>query len=188
MREQQERGRNFQANAVALLGFDGVVLGILASNNFLLAGSYLTARTVFGVLAVLALAVSAFAAVRVITPRGTGSVVIDDTLDAWQDLHHKEGAKVLAFQHFAHMLLARDPAPTTSASSEARWWRRRTGQPQVLHQAAELAKFRSRWTTASAVALLSALAALVAVILVPLFDSDGGTPSQAPSPSITTQR
>jgi len=181
LREQQERGRSFQANAVALLGFDGVVLGILASGDFLASADDWSVQTIAGIGAVAMLAVSAFAAVLVITPRGTGAVVIDDTLDAWQDIH--AGVEVRANQHFAHMLLAKDPAPATPPESRTQWWRRRAGRLQVLHQAADLAKVRSRWTRVSAVSLLGAVAALVVVILASLTGVDDGVTSPSPTPT-----
>ncbi len=162
--EQQRRGASFQANAVALLGFDGIVLGILATGDFLVADDFWSFRSVAGRLAVLLLAVSALCAVRVISPRGAGSVVIDDTLDGWEGVYRAPSAGERPFeaeQQFAHMLLARDPVPATPGPAARRWRSRRTDGKQVLHDAARLAEFRSDWTRYSGWLLLAALTALV---------------------------
>lgn len=189
LEEQQRRGASFQTTAGTLLGFDGVVLGILASNDFLAADGSWSFRAVVGKVGVLALAASAYAAVRVIAPRAAGSVVIDDTLDAWKDFHDdNEHAKVRPTQHFAHMLLAKEPAPATTELSRRRWWKRREGRRQVLYQAADLAEHRSKWTQRSAWSLMGAVVALVlAVFAAPGTPSSSST-TPTPSPTSTTHQ
>jgi hypothetical protein len=191
--QQQSRGSSFQGSAVALLGFVGVVLGVLATNQFLAGSRFWAFSSIVGRVGVLLLAASAYAAVRVVTPRRTGTIVMDDTLDDWENLFEPSSAGVPPYEaakQFAHMLLARDPQLVDSTASGIDAAQRRSPSArkpkQVILDAAETAEHRSLWTTRAAWLLLGAVLALVLVILVP----NGDAPAldlPGPSGSATQQ-
>lgn len=178
--QQQGRGASFQVTAATLLGFDGVVLSILASSDFLATDGAWSFRAVVGKLGVLALALSAFAAVKVIAPRSTGAVTLDDTLDEWKKYHDDENADVRPVQLFANMLLSRDAIPDP-ATPPRRWCRQSQTAKQVLHDAAHLADYRSKWAKWSAWSLMGAVLMLVLAV----WATPGTTPADGRSSSTT---
>ena len=170
LEQQQRRGAGFQQTAVALIGFDGVLLAVLVSGDALGTVSRYDAAWWATIIGAASLVVSAAAGVMTILPRQTNAVGAKDTLKGWAKLK-KKGAWDRANQHFAEMLL--NPAPKRDApkSRWARWARRwrtrlRLAEPptQPLKAATHLATIRGRWTTASAWFLVLGLACLAVAL------------------------
>jgi hypothetical protein len=183
--QEQRRGAAFQQSAVALVGFDGVLLTLLVSSSAIGATtryglswwSTVTGATLF--------ALSAFAGVLALVPWSTYFVVSSETVDAWTEFRTQPTWNTSTY-HFAHMLLAPDPPVRGSE----RWWprvvrkvRALTHRPepptQVLRSAERLSSRRGRWTATSGWLLVGGVIAL----LVGLFALPAVSPPAAPQPS-----
>jgi hypothetical protein len=171
LEQQQRRGTGFQQTAVALIGFDGVLLAVLVSGDAL---GHVTRYHVAWwatVIGAAFLVLSAVAAVMTILPRATNAVGAGDTFGAWKKLK-ENGSWDRANQHFAEMLLNPSPEPEEPKSRWARlarqWcaWLRLPEPPlQPLEAATHLATVRGRWTTGSAWSLVVGLASLAAALI-----------------------
>jgi hypothetical protein len=151
LEQQQRRDASLQQGAIAVIGFDGVLLVILVS------GSALTSIDKFGVswwatvAGVALLVLSSLAGVAAVLPRATYVTGPDDTIKAWA-LHKEEGGWDRVNQHFAEMLL--------SESSSPRQQPRRGRTTQPLLAATQLAAARAKWTASAAVCLVLGLICL----------------------------
>lgn len=179
LEEQHKRGVGFQQNAVALLGFDGVMLAFMASADFLgpvdLSGGGVAGAA--GMVGVVLVATSAFASVLVLIPRAAGGVSIEDATTHWAELHEKgKSDEYDATQHFAHALLNSNPLVVPPATRFARArsqiaadLRRWSGRPpvsaQVLVAARDLASLRGRMVAWSAFFLAAGVIALMVRLL-----------------------
>lgn len=155
--EQHKRSVGFQQNAVALLGFDGVMLAFMASADFTDPGDDAVAQVaaVSGIVGVVLVAVSALIAVAAVVPRTVHGMTIEDVTAVWAEVHDPGKDNYDATQHFAHMLLNQNPTPVgpTSRFRQARaevaadlrrWSGRSPRSAQTLLAARELADARGR--------------------------------------------
>lgn len=187
--QEQSRSAGFQKNAVAMLGFAGVVLTFLATNDFLAGAQWWSFVGVFGRIAVILFAFSALFSVRALTPHGTGSVNLEDTIADWAALHNDQlEEKPVPLQHFTHMLLAIDAKNTDPTKSH----RAKSGggapRPplQVLREAKSLADRRADQATWAARLMAGGVAALMLVVLAPR-DTPGTAPGPAPTPIVSAR-
>ncbi len=174
LEQQQARGARFQETAVAVVGFDGVLLAVLVSGDAL---SHLPRQGLAWWSAIVGstlLVLSSLAGVMSIKPRATNAVGASDTLNAWAELK-EYGSWDRANQHFAEMLLnpsPRNEEPASPRERRAARWRGRLRVPgppaQPLLAAAHLAGVRGRWAARSAGLLVVGLGCLaVAMIVAP---------------------
>jgi hypothetical protein len=175
--EQQKRTSTFQTNAVALLGFDGVLLALLVGTGVVTVTQASPTAWWAARVGAAAIAASALCAVAAVVPRSTGTVATSDTLNGWTDFHVAEthDPAYQAAQHFANMLLASDAVESDATGRLARarakilrrvrrWTRREEPSTQVLIAARRLATARGRWTTGAAAFLAAGVLALVVVV------------------------
>lgn len=171
LEQQQRRAATFQQTSVALVGFDGVLLALLLSNDTLGTFVRYSAAWWAGTIAALLFALSALIGVLVLVPFGMYSVPADTTISHWaKQLVTPDWDR--STQHFAHMLLVEAPPERGADSRPARfrrWWRARLHMKplpmQPLRSAERLATRRGRLTTTSAFTLLGGIIALVVVLV-----------------------
>ena len=185
LEQQQRRSQSFQQTAVAMIGFDGVLLALLVSSGALRA-AHQQVPWGFTVAAALALALSSLAGVATIVPRYTDAVGAAQTVEAWATFK-QVGGWDQSTEHFAEMLLAADPpleGKPGPAERVASWFRALARRPepprQPLLAATRLASVRGRWAGWSG-ALLAAGVTCLAVALVV-----GPAPAPTPAPARST--
>lgn len=190
LEQQQRRSDVFQQGAIALVGFDGILIAILASGDAL--GS--TTRYSAAWWAVIAGAglflVSALCGVVALIPRQTNTVPAASTVRAWREFRREGGFDRDALR-FADMLLASKPK---AAASRPTWGLRLRARArkllalpkpkrQPLRAAEQLASVRGTWTLRAGVLLIAGLFALLVVLIV----SPVPTPNEGQQPQVTTE-
>ena len=150
--QHQRRNASTQQMAIALLGFDGVLLAVLVS-----AGTELPRTTVC---AAVLLVLSAAFAVWVILPGRTFFIDTEQTIEAWEKLH--SGVPIDEAQLFAQMLLARqsdlvDEQQPTRRGAKRRY-ERSAKDRQILLSVEKLGSRRSTPLTWSCSTMLVAFA------------------------------
>lgn len=172
LEQQQRRSAAFQQTAVALVGFDGVLLAVLASGDTIATVGKSPAAFWATIGAAVLILLSAGAGVMAILPRSTSAVTAKETVEQWHQLNRGGGTHDRDVQHFAEMLLAIDPPSTSKPTPVDRiqaWWRtKRARDPvptQPLKASELLATARGTWTSRSGVLLVGGLLC-VAVVLI----------------------
>lgn len=164
--EQHRRSATFQQTAVALAGFDGVLLALLVNADTLGALTRFSTSWWAGMVAAFGFAVSAVFAVLALIPYSAYTVAAQDTLEAWAK-HLITPDWDNSRYHFAHMLLAHDRAIHADAGRFRQYWRERLKLDPVtqpLKSAERMASRRARLAAASAATLLAGVLALVVVL------------------------
>ncbi len=168
----EQRSSGFQQTAVGILGFTGVILVFAGSDTWLNPVDEISpiARAA-GLVALVAVALSALVAVSAFTPRTTASISQDAVIQAWANLHEGK-EEVNPGQHFTDLFLTTDPIVPPQTGRIARAvtalrssYRRMTGLPplevQPLRAAHQLAEDRARAVTNAARLLAIATTALL---------------------------
>lgn len=170
LEQQQRRSTNLQQTAVALIGFDGVLLAVLVSGDSLSTSIRHSTSWWTTVIGAGLIVMSSIAGVMAIRPRPIYVAGADLTVDEWAKLH-TEATWDRATQHFAEMLLAADPPLTDTSTRVAHvvaWWRtklRRAPLPRQPILAAEhLSNVRARWSSWAGWLLVAGLACLAATL------------------------
>lgn len=171
LEQQQRRSATFQQTAVALLGFDGVLLAVLVSAATLSGRSQQPAARWATVAAAIFIVASSAAGVLAILPRSTSAASASLTVKSWSEFHANGGYGRDA-QHFAEMLLAADPPSTSTMTLREHldaWWRhRRRREPiptQPLLAAEELSGTRAAWASRSGWLLLGGVVCLAVALI-----------------------
>lgn len=180
--QQQRRASSFQQTAVAIIGFDGVLLAVLVSGDAL---SGVTRNTLTWWLVVAGAAVlvlSSLVGLGAVRPRATNVVGANLTVTAWADFNANGGWNNTT-QHFAEMLLAANPPSEREPSWQGRiaaTVRAKTGRPQPSRQpllaATHLANARGRWASWSGALLAVGIALLAAALMAAPADAPSTTP------------
>lgn len=189
--EQQRRGASFQQAAVALVGFDGVLLALLIGNDTLRDVDRYSLPWWAAILGALFFVGSAIVGLRALRPTPIYSSKVEATVKAWQTFI-TEGSEKEDVYHFAHMLLVTDP-PTEGLKSDPLRWeylRRALGRPspptQPLIAAEQLATHRGTLAMRASRLLVGGILALFAFLLsVPPADTQPISP-QGGQPSATS--
>lgn len=189
LEQQQRRGEAFQQTAVALVGFDGVLLALLVSGGALTSTTRYTAAWWATIDGAGLFVVSAFCGVCAVLPRAISTVPAAGTIKRWQKFRKKGGFNRDALW-FADMLLSATPVQGTPSSH---WSRMRTtvrralrrSEPtlQPLEAAERLATTRGLWVLRAGGFLI---AGLLSLLLVLLFTSDSAMPRPDETPSVHT--
>lgn len=189
LEQQQRRGASFQQTAVAVIGFDGVLLAVLVSGDSLGSTGRYTGAWWATVTSAALFVLSSLAGVLALRPRATNAVAAGLTIDAWKDLHD-QGSWNRAHQHFAEMLLSPDPPvagrPRRADRLRRRWrafWRLPEPPRQPLLAATHLATVRGRWVTGAAALLVAGLASL-GIALLTAQETATPDPAAASAPAV----
>jgi hypothetical protein len=158
--QQRQRTASFQTNAAALLGFNGVLLGLLVTGGMLGNSAVFSIAWWAGLAAVVAFTVSAGISISALVPAGTAVVGAGATIQQWGD-HLAQGGYDDSTYQFAHMLLGTNH----TAAGDRKLRRPATTQP--LRAAEESASKRGRRVLSAGLALLVGVIALAVALIAP---------------------
>ncbi|MCG2797816.1 MAG: hypothetical protein L6367_04660 [Cellulomonas sp.] len=191
LEQQHRRAATFQQTAVALVGFDGVLLALLISDGTIGASMRWSMSWWFGLVAAVMFAVSSIFGVLAIVPFNNYSVTSRQTREAW-DKYLTEGGWDTSTYHFTHMLLAPNPPEQGHDRLPARFgraWRallgRKNPPTQPIVSSERLATRRGKLTAWSAWSILIGIFALAALLLTSPVNA--GTRDPEPSQTPVTQ-
>lgn len=194
LEQQHRRSATFQQTAVALVGFDGVLLALLLSNDTLSTFVRYDLPWWAGTLSSVLLAASALAAVLALVPAGTHSVSAARTIEGWAE-HLAKGGWDDSTQFFAQMLLIKNPPEDGADSRAARfgsWWRSRLGKKplskQPIRSAERLATRRGWLTTTSAFLLFGGIIGLLVVLVASPAAARGEDPATGARDPVSTSQ
>ena len=178
--EHQRRSTNFVTSAVAILGFDGVVLALLVSSNVLAASSTVILWVARGG-AVLVTA-SALSALGAMWPRSVNSADRRVTGREWRALFDPARTKDHPVKVFAEMLLFEHSAASPEVQEDgdgsaarpglrarvtsliSQFWAWPIEGDAPLEAASNEATVRGKWFTVAVLALALGVGALCAVV------------------------
>ena len=158
--EQQKRSTGFATHAATILGFDGVMLALLAGSDLLRDGTSLTVWAARS--AAVLVSASAVCTLGALWPRPVASKDWQLVVDEWDALHRADLPSTPPHQLFAHLLLVRNPHIAPEEKSRRGALR---GPAQPLAAAASDADTRGNWVRWSGIALTLGVVALLIVVL-----------------------